>query len=1116
VALCLLLAAAQVALAGYQLGVGNQAIQIAFLKRWADPTLFAADAMVRDTMPFYPSYFFRLLAPLLAYADVPTLYLLLQLATSFAALAAVYGLSRSIFRVHAAALAAAALLVAGHLRALAGDGLYSEGFTHTFAALPLAVAALALAFRGALATGETPGRAGGGWAAAFALAGVLFNIHALTAAYVLLMLGAGLLAEAWDLRRGPAKRWADWLLLAATCGAVATLCALPTLVQLVALRQPYDDAWVNLMRVRSADHSFPSSWWRAGDPDLPRFGLLLALFVVSWGYPPVRRAGAGAGDAVVRAHRITVAMTAAVLALFAAGYIWSEWRPWPLMIRLQPFRASRLLLVLMLVHIAHAAVVAIRAGWRGTAEAADGRSVRLPWAGRALEILAGAVVLATLAVPSLLPLLPVALVLAAAGALAAGRLSWRQGAAAGLGIVLAVYAHVRIGFPVPLLAGGEGVGLLPHGMPGLGANVETLGWLALAAAAIFAGFIGSFGAGWARRTVVTIAAAVGIALGWALFARERPTAGSGEGGVADASLVGIAGWAKENTPKDALFLAPSGLSNFRIAADRSLVGDWRDGTQLYFSSLFGDEWLDRVTAIEPGLTLSDDGRRLVARGEPLEDLRDADLLDLAGRYRATYILLRTPADQPRGLVKAYSDGHFTAYEPRLLPAATRPVPPGVTSPVAWQDAEAFMANTVLPNIEKNRKSDLTVQLVDAAGRPVQDVPVALDQTKLAFVAGCSLGFFEANTIEPADGDQRPGVVRPVELEKAPEVFNGSMIPFSSKWAFIEPEKGQYRWTDLDKYVDYCAAHDMTMEFHHLTGTRPQWMAAMGGPGGMTGLSFPPVNPAVQAEFLRHCDAVVGRYAGKIKYFQVSNEKYMMQYVPAAFKLLQAKYPDVRFGVSDCVNFLPAGQTNARYLKGFDAVDWLKGQGITPDFFSAHGHHPSNNWPDPRDMYRLFDTIRDAGVRIHLSEEYTQLGGSISGPLRTGTLTPELQAELLTRYFTVAFSYPTVDLVNIWGGVANSGFGTTNSGLIDAAGQTRPAFDALKTLFTQTWRSHVKATAGLDGQVRARVFQGTYRLAVTLPGGKLATAKVEVPAMDGGGMAKVKVRVDLEKGTLTVE
>ena len=68
-----------------------------------------------------------------------------------------------------------AMLFAGHHHALAGDELYSPGFTHTWAAFPIAIGVLILLYRD---------RA---WLA-FVLAGVLFNLHALTAAYLLAML----------------------------------------------------------------------------------------------------------------------------------------------------------------------------------------------------------------------------------------------------------------------------------------------------------------------------------------------------------------------------------------------------------------------------------------------------------------------------------------------------------------------------------------------------------------------------------------------------------------------------------------------------------------------------------------------------------------------------------------------------------------------------------------------------------------------------------------------------------------------------------------------------------------------------------------------------------------
>src|SRR3954470_2606508 len=67
----ILLAIVQVLFAGYRMGVGNQTIQIPFLKQWANPELYAKDPMVSQTLANYPSFFFRGLAVLVNFVDVP-------------------------------------------------------------------------------------------------------------------------------------------------------------------------------------------------------------------------------------------------------------------------------------------------------------------------------------------------------------------------------------------------------------------------------------------------------------------------------------------------------------------------------------------------------------------------------------------------------------------------------------------------------------------------------------------------------------------------------------------------------------------------------------------------------------------------------------------------------------------------------------------------------------------------------------------------------------------------------------------------------------------------------------------------------------------------------------
>src|SRR4051794_31306691 len=93
----ILLAIVQVLFAGYRMGVGNQTIQIPFLKQWTNPALYANDPMVKGTLRDYPSFFFRGLAVLTNVVDIPLLYFVLHLLTAFAVLMATYWLGRTIF-----------------------------------------------------------------------------------------------------------------------------------------------------------------------------------------------------------------------------------------------------------------------------------------------------------------------------------------------------------------------------------------------------------------------------------------------------------------------------------------------------------------------------------------------------------------------------------------------------------------------------------------------------------------------------------------------------------------------------------------------------------------------------------------------------------------------------------------------------------------------------------------------------------------------------------------------------------------------------------------------------------------------------------------------------------
>lgn len=56
-------------------------------------------------------------------------------------------------------------------------------------------------------------------------------------------------------------------------------------------------------------------------------------------------------------------------------------------------------------------------------------------------------------------------------------------------------------------------------------------------------------------------------------------------------------WARERTPKTAVFLTPPQEAGFRVFSERAIVGEWKDGTQQYFDDDFAREWGRRMEAV---------------------------------------------------------------------------------------------------------------------------------------------------------------------------------------------------------------------------------------------------------------------------------------------------------------------------------------------------------------------------------------------------------------------------------------------------------------------------------------------------------------------------------------
>jgi GH35 family endo-1,4-beta-xylanase len=528
-------------------------------------------------------------------------------------------------------------------------------------------------------------------------------------------------------------------------------------------------------------------------------------------------------------------------------------------------------------------------------------------------------------------------------------------------------------------------------------------------------------------------------------------------------------WVRDNTPDDAVFLTPIQPGGFRLESQRAVVGEWRDGTQLYFSAGFAPQWWRRMLDLQPGLLTDASGRNILSTGRPLSSLDDEAVVALARKYGASHVVMRKQPN--RELPVAYSNGEFAVYLPQLPP----PVAPAeATDKDRWLADEKFMRETVLPNIDKYRKGDAKLHLLDADGRPLAGATVEVRQVASAFNFSASLPFFQAPAGAPSNGDFVPPPVDPRELVHFREIFNASMIPFSGKWMYVEPREGELHFEDLDHYVDWCTQNHIRLEYHFLSGYFAPWVKQK--------------NPQQQGEaFLRHAKQIAERYGDRIPYWQVVNETILIQQSPPVFKMLRQMMPNAKLGISDCAKFAPETKSKRRIdmqsdmIRGLAEVRWLKGQGIQPDFFGFHGHRPFGIWPEASQMYASLDLFAKEGVKVHITEFTVPQDTPIISPIRGGRFTPEVQAQFYERFFTVCFSHPAVELINIWGIGPNTW--QQGSGLLDANYNPKPTFFALKRLLTETWRTNVTLKTDIEGAASFRGFHGDYVATVKIADGR---------------------------------
>lgn len=370
----------------------------------------------------------------------------------------------------------------------------------------------------------------------------------------------------------------------------AALPLIPLAIWTVSNGTPMTPEWLALLKLRSSHHSFPGNF----GTDLPDAAALLLLGVLAAAPLPEAK------------RRLFALFLAGIAVQFVLGTIFTEWMPLKAVLQYQPHRCWRFLLILLYGLIGAGVVTGYRSG---------GLS-------RVASLFTGIVVF----VPGLEALLPVACI-AQAAATRPEPPAWARVAVAAA------------------LVGVGGWGDRPFRfefIPELTPRLLTATALSAAALALVI-----LAARTSRRRAAAVGAVALATLVWfgpAVYGRARARWESG-------MWRDVQDWVRQNTPRSAVFLTPPKEAAFRVFSERTIVGEWKDGTQQYFDDAFVREWGARMEALDRFTNLS-----------------DAEMLSLAWRFGASHVVTPARPERP-GLVLLYQNRQFAVY--RAAASGTR-------------------------------------------------------------------------------------------------------------------------------------------------------------------------------------------------------------------------------------------------------------------------------------------------------------------------------------------------------------------------------------------------------------------------------------------------------------
>jgi len=432
----------------------------------------------------------------------------------------------------------------------------------------------------------------------------------------------------------------------------------------------------------------------------------------------------------------------------------------------------------------------------------------------------------------------------------------------------------------------------------------------------------------------------------------------------------------------------------------------------------------------------------------------------------------------------------------LLPLSAGLIPAllGCARPAA--SAEALSAEQILngvdARIEKHRKGDAVVRVVDASGKPVAGAAVRVEQTRHAFLFGSNI--FKWGRCKTPEHER-------LYRQRYAEVLNYATLPYY--WAWYERAKDQPGHPYRERVARWCRENHIATKGHPLA-----WNC--GDPPGL------PDDPdqIMRLQLARITDCVQ-HFRGLIDRWDVVNEAThfdrdtfkgrspkltrtwahvgQIAFTRRCFAAARAANPNAILLINDY-------RTGPKYAELIAKLVDDSGKRIY-DVIGIQSHMHGRVWPTEK-IWEVCERFARFGVPLHFTETTVVSGRMHKGkPWATTPEGEQLQARETVRFYTVLFSHPAVEAITWWDFSDQGAWKQAPAGWLRKDMTPKPVFNEMTKLIKDTWWTNLTGKTNPAGELRFRGFKGQYRVNVTAPDGTKAEGTFNLS--DKG---KVAVRV----------